>query len=121
MLCEVVGANKTAVVELAATGTEEVCRVSACVALEVGHAPTVIPVGSAERLKVMPAPDVLVIVMLMLTGGLNVTFRDDCCFSDIQIALTPVATLLEDISVSLAGMRVPEPCGGPVTVAVLEL
>lgn len=58
--------RRVAVLELVATGAEEVSRVSVCVASDVRTVSPVVPVGTADRLKVMPNSDVLVLVLLVL-------------------------------------------------------
>lgn len=101
-----VDASRLTVVELGTTGAEEVSRVSASVALEAGDGIPTVPVGTEDRLNVIPNSAVLVRVLLALLGILAVAVNDGCC-DEVHVEFVPSPDL-EDISVSLAGTCLPE-------------
>lgn len=68
----------------------------------------------------MPSSAVLVPVLLALLGILAMAVKDGCS-GEIQLEFAPGWSLLEDRSVSLAGIRVPEPCAVLVAATALEL
>jgi hypothetical protein len=68
----------------------------------------------------MPSSAVLVPVLLALLEILAVAVKDGCS-GEIQLEFAPGWSLLEDRSVSLAGIRVPEPCAVLVAATALEL
>ena len=112
-LFDVVEATRPAVVELTTSYTEEVCRVSACVALRLGTVPTLAPVGSAERLKVTPDSAVLIVVLLRRLGKPAVAVNDGCTGND-EVEFAPEPSLVDGTSDSLAGTCVPGVCKGIV-------
>lgn len=63
-----------------------------------------IPVGDAERLKVIPCSAVLVTVLLGLPDAPD-TAADEGCIGDDQVELAPETSLVDTVSVSLAGIR----------------
>lgn len=105
-LSVVVDASRLRVVELGTTGAEEVSRVSASVALEAGDGIPTVPVGTEDRLNVIPNSAVLVRVLLALLGILAVAVNDGCC-DEVHVKFVP-SPGLENISVSLAGTCIPE-------------
>lgn len=101
VLSDVADAIKPAVVELVALYIEDVCRVSARVPLSVGTTLALEPVGSADRLKVIPSSLVL-IVLLIAPGSLTVLVNDDC-IGDHHVEFAPLPILEDGVTVSLAG------------------
>lgn len=83
-LSTAVDANRPTVVELGATGAEEVSRVSTSVALEVGDGFPPVPAGTEDRLNVIPNSAVLVRVLLALLGIPAVAVSGGCC-DDIHV------------------------------------
>jgi hypothetical protein len=117
---DVVDASKPAVVELTAMGLEVVSRVSACVALETGAVPRVVPVGSVGRLNVIPSSAVVVFVLLMLPGMLAVAVKDGCS-GGVQVEFASEPSLVEYVRASLVGICVPEPCEVIEAVTTLDV
>lgn len=92
-------------VELAALCMEEVCRVSA-VSLSHGTVLVLAPVGSAERLKVIPSSVGLVEVPLRPTDK-PIEVDGDGCIGDDQVEFAPAPNFVDDVNVSLAGICEP--------------
>lgn len=92
------------VVELTAFGTEVVCKVSASVAVRPKLIPALLPEGSTDRLKVIPASAEVILVLLRLPDGPG-TAADEDCIGDGEVELAPWPNLIDAERVSLAGMR----------------
>lgn len=104
------------VVELIAADVDDVSKVSTYVALDVGMAPRV-PVGTEGRLKVWLNSIVPVLVSLILL--VIPTAAADDCTCVIEVKFAPSSSLLEERSVSLAGICAPKPCDVIVAVTAL--
>jgi hypothetical protein len=115
----VVEVTMPAVVELTALCIEEVCRVSACVALTLEAVPVITPVGSADRLKLMPMFVVLEVVPLNRLEE-SVMAVDDGCAGNDQVKLVPEPSLLDGIRDSLAGTCVPDVAGCALEVRISD-
>lgn len=92
-------------VELATSWIKEVCIAPACVALTPAAVSVPIPVGSAERVNVMPNAAVLEVVPLAQTGRPTLGLTDGC-IGDDQVVFVSKPSLLDDRRDSLTGIRV---------------
>ena len=103
-LLEVVEGMEPAV-ELPALWIKEVCITPPCVALTLVIVSVLTPVGSTERLNVIPNAAVLEVVPLTQTGkpALGLT---DGCIGDNLFEFAPKPSLLDGRRDSLAGIHI---------------
>lgn len=106
-LSTVVEAMTPAEVELAILCIEVVCKLSASVTFRLVETLVPTPVGTTDRLKVIPSSAELVLVLLRSPGRSVVAAIEDCIGMD-KVEFAPRPSWEDDASDSLAGTRMPD-------------